>query len=166
MNDCSAKYTPLHGWRALALIPAAVLFFQVAYIASAPWPLCMAGYLLSLTQLARLGSMRKSFYAGLAVGFLCALLQLDCFRKIFGMAAVPLWVLLAFWIGLFVALLHAVLARFGTTAAALLTPFLWTGLEYFRSELYYLKFSWLNAGYPFAVHPEGMERRSEEHTSE
>jgi apolipoprotein N-acyltransferase len=28
-------------------------------------------------------------------------------------------------------------------------PFLWTGLEYFRSELYYLKFSWLNLGYAF-----------------
>lgn len=28
-----------------------------------------------------------------------------------------------------------------------LTPFIWTGLEYFRSELYYLKFSWLNIGY-------------------
>jgi apolipoprotein N-acyltransferase len=31
-----------------------------------------------------------------------------------------------------------------------LVPFLWTGLEYFRSELYYLKFSWLNVGYAFA----------------
>jgi apolipoprotein N-acyltransferase len=29
-------------------------------------------------------------------------------------------------------------------------PFLWTGLEYFRSELYYLKFSWMNIGYAFA----------------
>jgi len=32
----------------------------------------------------------------------------------------------------------------------LLIPFLWTGLEYFRSELYYLKFSWLNGGFAFA----------------
>src|SRR5262249_4656581 len=30
---------------------------------------------------------------------------------------------------------------------ALLVPFVWMGLEYFRSELYYLKFSWLNVGY-------------------
>lgn len=30
-----------------------------------------------------------------------------------------------------------------------LVPFIWTGLEYFRSELYYLKFSWLNVGYIF-----------------
>ena len=32
----------------------------------------------------------------------------------------------------------------------LLAPFLWTGLEYFRSELYYLRFSWLNPGYAFS----------------
>ena len=27
---------------------------------------------------------------------------------------------------------------------------MWTGLEYFRSELYFLRFSWLNAGYAFS----------------
>jgi apolipoprotein N-acyltransferase len=31
-----------------------------------------------------------------------------------------------------------------------LLPFLWTGLEYFRSELYYLRFSWVSPGYAFA----------------
>jgi apolipoprotein N-acyltransferase len=30
--------------------------------------------------------------------------------------------------------------------AALLLPFLWTGFEYFRSELYHLKFAWLTPG--------------------
>ena len=35
-------------------------------------------------------------------------------------------------------------------AAALLIPMLWTGLEYFRSGLYYLRFSWFNAGYAFS----------------
>src|SRR6185436_16649794 len=35
-----------------------------------------------------------------------------------------------------------------------LVPFVWTGLEYFRSELYYLRFSWLNAGYAFAGSPQ------------
>jgi apolipoprotein N-acyltransferase len=32
-----------------------------------------------------------------------------------------------------------------------LIPVVWTGLEYFRSELYYLKFSWLNIGYVSAT---------------
>jgi apolipoprotein N-acyltransferase len=37
--------------------------------------------------------------------------------------------------------------RWGKTRALWLVPVVWTGLEYFRSELYYLKFSWLNIGY-------------------
>ena len=32
-------------------------------------------------------------------------------------------------------------------------PIVWTGLEYFRSELYYLKFSWLNLGYALPSYP-------------
>jgi apolipoprotein N-acyltransferase len=34
-----------------------------------------------------------------------------------------------------------------------LIPIVWTGLEYFRSELYYLRFSWLNIGYAFPNYP-------------
>lgn len=30
-------------------------------------------------------------------------------------------------------------------------PILWTGIEYFRSELYFLKFSWLNIGYAMPI---------------
>ena len=45
---------------------------------------------------------------------------------------------------------RACLFRFGPVAWACLAPFLWTGLEFFRSELYYLRFSWLNAGYVFS----------------
>src|SRR5262249_28103055 len=34
-------------------------------------------------------------------------------------------------------------------------PILWTGLEYFRSELYYLRFAWLTPGFAFAFVPGG-----------
>jgi len=60
---------------------------------------------------------------------------------------------LAFWLALFVALAHVALARFGVKRAVWLIPFLWTGLEYFRSELYYLKFAWLNVGFVFSSWP-------------
>ena len=35
----------------------------------------------------------------------------------------------------------------------MLIPFVWTGLEYFRSELYFLRFSWLSPGYAFIGAP-------------
>ena len=107
-------------------------------------------YLWCLFELSSVNSGRKAFYSGLSVGFLSAVLQLGFFWNIFGAAAIALWLVLAFWIGLFVALARLCRLRFGRFAAALLIPFLWTGLEYFRSELYYLRFSWLNAGYVFA----------------
>jgi apolipoprotein N-acyltransferase len=58
--------------------------------------------------------------------------------------------ILAFWIALFVTLGRLCLQSFGNLWGGLSLPFLWTGLEYFRSELYYLKFSWLNIGYAFS----------------
>jgi apolipoprotein N-acyltransferase len=107
----------------------------------------IVGYVICLAQLARLETMRGSFYAGLLATFACYAPQLVFFWKLFGAEAILLWLILAFWVGLFVALTHATLARWGPKMAALLLPFIWTGLEYFRSELYYLKFSWLSPGY-------------------
>jgi apolipoprotein N-acyltransferase len=110
-------------------------------------------YLFALVQLARAGTSRKAYYCGLAVGLAIAVGRLDFFWRIFSAGAVGLWYVYAFWVGLFVALAGACLRRFGSPRGWLLIPFLWTGLEYFRSELYYLRFSWLNPGYTFGVAP-------------
>ena len=115
--------------------------------------LLIVGWVVCLAQLSRLKTTRQSFYAGLLAGFICVAPQLTCFWKIFGAAAVVLWIILAFWIGAFTGITHALLERFGLFVAAALLPFIWTGLEYFRSELYYLRFSWLSVGYAFSGEP-------------
>ena len=145
-------FPPL-SWRwagLLALI--AVACFHTAYTLaqSRVWSFAIIGYVICLVQLARLRTTRQCFYTGLASGFACSAPQLECFWRIFGVAAIPLWFVLAFWIALFVVLTHLAIVRLELKRAALLVPFLWTGLEYFRSELYFLKFSWLNVGYAFA----------------
>jgi len=138
--------------KALLTAALAVLCFHAAYsFGPLLFPqLFIVGYAIGLVQLARLASTRKAFYLGLLTGFLCFAPQLVFFWEIFSAAAVVLWLILAFWIALFVALAQIILARFGPRMAVLLLPFLWTGLEYTRSELYYLKFSWLNIGYALA----------------
>ena len=144
------------GWRkAVVLSLVAVTCFHMAYtpLKSGLLAFGIVGYVACLVQLARLRTTRQSFYVGLAVGFACFAPQLECFWRIFGPAAIALWLVLAFWIALFLALAHLALVRFGMKRGVLLVPFLWTGLEYFRSELYYLKFSWLNVGYAFAGMP-------------
>jgi apolipoprotein N-acyltransferase len=192
--------------------------FHAAYASAYASPLIIL-YLFALLRLAQTDRWRKAFYSGLAVGLLIAVVRLQFFWSLFSGGALALWLVYAFWIGLFVALarlclngLYLVGARAkepqrrderrennkgvgaelnrlsaadpqmaGTGLALrpsrlcgfsglpssasfwlrllgpkwgwLLIPFLWTGLEYFRSELYYLRFSWLNVGYAFACAP-------------
>lgn len=133
-------------------IMVAVAAFHAAY-ASGTTSFLITFYLFALLQLARADRWRKAFYSGLTVGLLIAVVRLQFFWRIFSGGAFALWLVYAFWIGLFVALARLCLVRLGPRCGWLLIPFVWTGLEYFRSELYYLRFSWLNAGYAFVGAP-------------
>jgi apolipoprotein N-acyltransferase len=81
-----------------------------------------------------------------------AIAQLHFFFTLFSWSAIALWLVLAFWIGLFAAMARLSLKSFGPWGLLCL-PFLWMGMEYFRSELYYLRFSWLTPGFAFASPP-------------
>jgi apolipoprotein N-acyltransferase len=133
-------------------VMVAAAAFHAAYASVHASPLIVL-YLFALLQLAQMDRWRKAFYSGLAVGLLIAAVRLEFFWRVFSGGAITLWVVYAFWLGLFVALARLCLARFGLGRGWLLIPFVWTGLEYFRSELYYLRFSWLNLGYAFAGAP-------------
>jgi apolipoprotein N-acyltransferase len=138
--------------QALGFGLGAVICFHLAYTPAQSGLLAFAtvGYVISLVQLARLPSTRQCFYVAMAVGFACFAPQLGFFWNIFGAFAIALWLILALWLAAFVVITHVAIVQLGWKRAAFLTPFFWTGLEYFRSELYYLKFSWLNVGYAFA----------------
>jgi apolipoprotein N-acyltransferase len=138
--------------RASLVCVVAVVAFQLAY----SLPSCGFLFLLflwCLFELTRVKTTRQAVYFGLVTGMLAYGPQLHFFWTIFGPAAVVLWIVPAFWMALFIALGRACRLHFGPIPAAVLIPFFWTGLEYFRSELYYLRFSWLNAGYVFAGNP-------------
>jgi apolipoprotein N-acyltransferase len=146
------RFQPID-WRWAGLLAViAVACFHAAYAPAQSRLLAfgIVGYVICLIQLARLRTTRQCFYTTLVVGYACVAPQLECFWRIFGAFAIALWLLLALWIAFFVVLTHLAIVRLGLKRAALLAPFFWTGLEYFRSELYYLKFSWLNVGYAFA----------------
>ncbi|MDB6032557.1 MAG: Apolipoprotein N-acyltransferase-like protein [Verrucomicrobiales bacterium] len=124
--------------------------FHLAYsVESLNWLIFV--YLFSLSELINLPSSRQAFYIGFSIGFICFAPHLFCFYTIFGLAAIPLWAVLAFWHGIFLLLAWLTKRRFGLNLAVALMPFLWTGLEYFRSELYYLRFAWLTPGFVFST---------------
>jgi apolipoprotein N-acyltransferase len=145
LSDISLVQGLVAGLAAVACFHAAFAWDTVASL--------IAVYLYGLYRLSYLGTARRAFYAGLLVGLGCFAPQLHFFWSIFGPGAIALWIVLAFWDGLFVWLVRQCREEFGLGAAACLAPFLWTGLEYFRSELYYLRFSWLSAGYAFSGEP-------------
>jgi len=133
-----------------------VILSALAFHAAYAWPqtgLLAGVYLFALVLLAKTDTWRKAFYSGLAVGMLIAMARLEFFWTIFSAGAIALWLVYAFWIGLFVALARLCLKRFGGFGWVTI-PFVWCGLEYFRSELYFLRFSWLTPGFAFGLMPQ------------
>ena len=149
MNTEPPAAAPLPWKHSLLWIALAAVCMNLAY-ASTAWPaagLLVFGYALALVQLTRQATVRRAYYFGLAAGYCACAPQLIFFWSIFHVAAVALWYILAFWTGLFTAVICGATRRWGRAVSLWLIPVVWTGTEYFRSELYYLKFSWLNIGY-------------------
>jgi apolipoprotein N-acyltransferase len=149
MNLQHPSAEPL-GWKKSFLwLAFAVACFHAAYT-SLKYPaagLFIIGYAYGLVRLTDQPNVRRAFYFGLVTGYLCYAPQTFFMWRIFGPLAIVLWVVLAFWVGLFTAIACGAIRRWGKVKAAWLIPVVWTGVEYFRSELYYLKFSWMNLGY-------------------
>jgi len=135
------------GFSAVWVVVASAAFHLAYAIPHASFVVVV--YLFALVQLARAGSWRGAAYSGLAVGFLVATGQLAFFWNVFGGGAIALFCVFAFWVALFVALARLALLRLGLIWGAAVLPIIWCGLEYFRSELYYLRFSWLSPGLAF-----------------
>jgi len=144
---------PALSWKqALPLALGAAIAFHLAYTHPRLGFLVVL-YLGCLFQLAALPTPRRAFYFGLVIGYAVYAPHLAFFWAIFGWPALALWTVLAFWLGVFLVLARLCRTRLGRLAIVLV-PFVWTGLEYFRGELYYLRFSWLNVGYAFAGSPQ------------
>lgn len=137
-----------------SLSPSVVILLALASIATfhlgfsfPPLGALLLVYLGALVALRRAPGTRWAFYTGFAIGLGVLGPQLGFFWGIFGPAAVVLWLILAFWHGIFLLLLHQVHERAGGRWVCLGASVLWLGVEYFRSELYYLRFAWLTVGY-------------------
>jgi apolipoprotein N-acyltransferase len=130
--------------RAILLAVGAVAAFQLAYEVEIA-AVAIVGYLYCLFQLAWVRSARCAFYLGLGIGFAIAVGQLFFFYGIFGFGAIGLWGVFGLSIALYLWLAHRIVMRWPQFGYGVL-PFLWMGLEYFRCELWQLRFPWLTPG--------------------
>jgi apolipoprotein N-acyltransferase len=144
-------FRPLRLGETLAWGAGAVAAFHLGYEFCPPLILL---FLFCIYRLAHAATRPRAMYSGWILGLAIYGPQLAFFWNIFGFGAVALWLVLATWLSIYLVFQRFVLLKLGPHFAALLAPFLWTGLEYFRSELYYLRFSWLNIGYTFSSFPQ------------
>ena len=102
-------------------------------------------YPISIILLSQRCTLKSSLYLGFVIGLLTTAYHLFFFSGIFGPLAFLLWSVLGIWLSLFSASANLAFKRFGSKAYFLM-PFFWLFFEYFRSEIYVLKFSWLAPG--------------------
>jgi apolipoprotein N-acyltransferase len=145
-------FSSLTRWGRLKWLAIGAACFHLAYEFVLCAPLII-GFLYAMFRFAHVPQRRDAMILGWIVGLLIYGPQLAFFWTIFDRAAVALWLVLGTWLSLYLMLQRFALIHLDAPWAGLAAPLLWTGLEYFRSELYYLRFSWLNIGYVFAPFP-------------
>ncbi len=136
--------------------------FHIAHLAPCGG-YALIGFFIGLLHLTRVNNARHGFRWGVGLGWLTYTPHLAFFWRVFvpeGTAGVSrvvgsvgvfaLWMVLPIWLGLFLSLATWLRRWTRPTLWIALIPVCWTGIEYFRGELYPLKFSWLSAGYAFA----------------
>lgn len=148
----SLPATELSSLRALFFGASAALAYGVAFATKSGAAAVLVA-LPCLFMLGRIRSPRRAFYAGLVAGVLLYAPHLAFFYKVFGPPGALLWLITGLPIAVFVLLLSGAHRRLGAMWALALTPILWTGVEFFRSELYYLRFAWLLPGEALALSP-------------
>jgi apolipoprotein N-acyltransferase len=136
------------------LIVVAALFYNAAlwFQPGAVW--LTAASATALCAMVRAKTARRAFYGGIAAALAIYVPHLWFLTTIFDLIAIPLWLSIALWPGLFCGTLHVLHRKWGVAPALAAAPLLWMGLEYYRSEVWLLKFSWLTPG--FALPAESM----------
>ncbi len=122
------------------------------HLAQAGWGMgvLIIGFLYCLLQLTEAETFPGLYWSGLLLGLAIYAPQLAFFWGIFGGVAIAFWLILTLWLLGFLLMAWWWRRRYNRLSLALVAPILWTGLEYFRGELYYLRFSWLSVGCAFS----------------
>ncbi len=107
-------------------------------------PLCLALYL----RLLHGQSYKWMFRFGLLFGLAWSATDLFWFKNIFGAAAISLWFIVSLFPALAGTLFHFVVSRL-RLSPVLAIAVTWTGIEFYRSELFPLSFGWLGLGYAY-----------------
>jgi len=133
-------------WKILLTLLSAVLVVLV-FPPIGWWFLAPVAWVPLLMALKDTG-LRASFRLGVLHGFVSFGATLWWLLEIFATFAPVLWMMLALFTGLFGMACHFA-HRFQTKWLPVIIATLWTGIEYYRSELFVLDFPWITPGTGF-----------------
>ena len=130
----------------LALVVVSGILVPLCFPPYGLWPLL----LLSLPPLlfaTRDTTPRRTFYLGMLQGMIGYGVSLYWLFNIFSATAISLYAIMAAFVGLFCLLFSALSRRTESPVLRiLLAATLWTAIEFYRSELFILRFPWITPG--------------------
>jgi apolipoprotein N-acyltransferase len=133
--------------RHITYFALAAISFQLSYLgATIFFPI----YFFALWQLTKIKSIPNAFLTGMSLSFCLYIYHLQFFISIFNQFAYSLFCILGFWLAIFIAISCWLRKCYSEKSLVTLIPILYFSLEFIRSELYPLKFSWLIPGLAFA----------------
>jgi len=112
-------------------------------------PIGIAVLLASLDR----ATVREGVYTGLVCGAVYFGATLFWLGNLFGAASISLIAIAAAFIGVFGGLFAWIRGRIPRVPAWVLAPVLWTAVEFYRSELFWLDFGWMGLGYAVVNSP-------------
>lgn len=116
------------------------------------WPLFLPiAVALLISSLDCASTVRQASYSGLFAGLMLYAMTLPWLFRLFGPTAISLLFIAAafpmLFGGLYFWLAGRLQARYPSVPSWALAAALWTGIEYYRSELFWLNFGWMGLGY-------------------
>lgn len=127
-------------------------------------PFCMSHIiwvvLIPLLVVTPYVKIKAAFLAGFLTGLVLSVIDLGWMFGIFGLFAIPLLAIVAAFYGVALALYLWMHNNMGKGLALAALPFIWVALEYFRSEVWFLRFSWLALGYSQHCDPRTLQLAS------
>jgi apolipoprotein N-acyltransferase len=149
MGDCIKKPIKINFTRFTFSILGVILSGILVSFSFPPfniWPFILVAW-MPLLPVVSAGSPRKAFYLGMLQGMIAYGVSLSWFDNIFGFACIPLFGILAFFTGLFCLLFNLFSKKAGSRILfVIFSAALWTSIEYYRSEWFFLRFPWITPG--------------------
>jgi apolipoprotein N-acyltransferase len=124
------------------------VLFALSFQPFGVWPAAWIALVPLVLAVRRCPDAKAAANCGAVAGLVFYVIALRWLGKVFGPMVVAFWCLFALWLALFAAVYHRLEREVDDEfLLSLAAGVVWTGLEYFRSEVWRLNCSWLALGY-------------------